>query len=96
MISIVAKQWGDVPEEDRKEWKRRAREMSQDEQEEDDHMEDVDEDALSTLPADQENDAVLQQQNDQLIDVEDHTGSTSTEDVPAVEENPAFYKATDI
>ncbi len=95
MISIVAKQWKDVPEEDKKEWKRRAREMSQEEQEEDDHMEDVDEDALQILPADQENDGVLhhRQQHDQHAGVENHV--ENEEVVPGVEE-PAFYKATDI
>ena len=59
MISFLAKQWKDVHEEDKKEWKRRAQERFLGKQEEGDHTENLDEDALQSHLNGQDSDGTL-------------------------------------
>jgi len=49
VISIVAKQWQDVPDNEKEEWKRRAKEMSDQVDEEDDDDADEDDDASENV-----------------------------------------------
>ena len=67
MIFFLANQWKDVHEEDKKEWKRRAQERFLGEQEEGDHTENLDGNALQTHLDGQDSDGTLFIINNSMI-----------------------------